>query len=82
MAQEFQGCLFDIISETAVEMSPVIRATYAEALADARKLVHVVNDEAEAFDETLDDQTVGRVDDSYCYVLVDGVIDYGTPLAA
>lgn len=63
MAKEFQGVLFDILDEVIIDRAPVLRGTYAEAMADAEKLVEVVN---AMFD--------GRVDSGYCYVLVDGVL--------
>jgi hypothetical protein len=78
MAQhEFVGVLFDCISESLVDRSPVIRATYAEAMADARAMVAPVNQMAEERDDAADDNsTIGRVDESYCFVMVDGEVDY------
>lgn len=76
-AKNFQGVLYDILEEIVMECSPVLRGTYAEALADAKALVKVVNDMAEASDDENDSNTtIGRVDDSYCFVLVDGLIAY------
>ena len=72
--QEFQGVLFDIVEEVIIERGPVLRATYAEAMEDARKLVGAVNQLAEDADDGF--STIGRVDDSYCFVLIDGVIAY------
>jgi hypothetical protein len=74
---DFQGYLFDIFSEVVIERSPVIRGTYAEAMEDAKGLVAVMNDAAEAIDDSTDENTtVGRVDESYCFVLMDGAIVY------
>lgn len=81
--QEFQGVLYDLVEEVIIERGSVLRATYAEAMADARKLVVVMNDRAEAWDDESDSNTtVGRVDDSYCFVLVDGAIAYSEAEAA
>ena len=75
--QAFQGVLFDILEEVVIERSPVIRGTYAEAMADAKALIAVVNGMAEACDDESDgNTTIGRVDDSYCFVMVDGYIVY------
>lgn len=75
--QEFQGVLYDIVEEVIIERSAVLRATYAEAMTDAEKLVTVMNARAEAWDdESGSNTTVGRVDESYCFVLVNGVIAY------
>lgn len=81
--QEFQGVLFDIIEEVIIERGPVLRATYAEAMADAEKLVAAMNKQAESWDDDSDgNTTVGRVDDSYCFVLIDGVLAYSEAEAA
>ncbi len=81
--QEFQGVLFDLIEEVVIDRAPVLRGTYEEAMADARALVAVTNDAAEAFDDSCEgNTTVGRVDDSYCFVLIDGVIAYSEAEAA
>lgn len=80
--QEFVGAIYDILEDVVIERSPVIRATYAEAMADARALVKVVNDNAEAFDDELDNQSIGRVDDSYCHVLIDGEVFFGDEVPA
>jgi hypothetical protein len=81
--QEFQGVLYDIVEELIVERSPVLRGSYAEAMTDAKALVGAVNDMAEAFDDSGDDNTtVGRGDDSYCFVLIDGLIAYSEAEAA
>lgn len=81
--REFQGILFDILEEVVIERGPVLRATYAEAMADAKALVKFVNDEAEAHDDSTDENTtVGRVDDSYCYVMQGGQILWSQEEAA
>lgn len=81
--QVFQGVLYDIVEEVIIERSAVLRGTYAEAMADAGKLVAVMNDQAEAWDdESGSNTTVGRVDDSYCFVLIDGVIAFSEAEAA
>lgn len=73
----FQGVLYDIISEVIVERSAAERGTYAEAMTDARGLIDFVNGKAEAVDDASDSNTtIGRVDDSYCFVMVDGQIVY------
>lgn len=70
---EYVGVLYDWIEEVVIEQSPIIRGTWDEAMADARALIQVVNDAAEAIDDAGDtNSTVGRVDDSYCY---DAAID-------
>jgi hypothetical protein len=75
--QEFVGCLFDVISETVVEVGVVIRGTYAEAMADARSMVEPFNEYAQGIDDEADnDSTVGRVDETYCFVQVDGQVVY------
>lgn len=79
---DYQGVLYDLIDEVIVERGPVIRGTYAEAMADAHALLAVVNAEAEAADDESDENTsVGRVDDSYCFVLCDGSLEYADPVA-
>ena len=81
--QEFQGVLFDIVEEVIIERAPVLRATYAEALNDAHALVAKMNEQAERWDEDCSENTsVGRVDDSYCFVLIDGLIAYSEAEAA
>lgn len=78
--QEFQGVLFDLIEEVIIDRAPVTRGTYAEAMEDAKQLVAVVNVMAENADD--DTSTIGRVDDSYCFVLIDGLIAYSEAEAA
>lgn len=39
--KEFVGVLFDIVTETVIDRSTVIRGTYAEAMEDAKALVRV-----------------------------------------
>lgn len=81
--KDFQGALYDILEEVVIERAPVVRGTYDEAMADARALVKVVNDMAELADDDSDSNTtIGRVDDSYCYVLIDGLIAYSEAEAA
>lgn len=81
--QAFQGVLYDIVEEVIVDWAPVVRGTYAEAMADAKAMVEVKNAEAEAFDDESDDNTtIGRVDDSYCFVMIDGLIAYSEAEAA
>lgn len=83
MAQEFQGVLFDILEEVVIERGYCIRGTYAEALADAKAMIDFVNAEAEAADdESNGNTTIGRVDDSYCFVMIDGQIAYSEVEAA
>ena len=68
-AQEYVGIVYDFIEDVVIERSPILRRTAAEALADAKALCRVVNERAEAYDDTNDDDsTVGRVDDSYAAV--------------
>jgi len=75
--QQFQGVLYDLIEEVFVESAPCLRGTYAEAMEDAKALVEAVNAQAEIYDDEADgNSTVGRVDDSYCFVLADGVLIY------
>ena len=78
--QEFQGVLFDLIEEVIIDRAPVTRGTYAEAMEDAKQLVAVVNVMAESADD--DTSTIGRVDESYCFVLIDGLIAYSEAEAA
>lgn len=81
--QTFQGVLFDILEEVIIDRSPVLRATYAEAMADAQKMVSLTNERAEAWDDDSgSNTTVGRVDDNYCFVLINGVIAYSEAEAA
>jgi hypothetical protein len=81
--QDFQGVLYDIIEEVIIDRAPVVRGAYAEAMADAQAMVAAVNAQAEAFDDSDDENTtVGRVDDSYCFVLIDGMIAYSEAEAA
>lgn len=68
-ARDFQGVLFDILDEVIIERAPCLRATYAEAIADARALAAAADDGA-------------GVDDSLCFVLVDGLIAYSEAEAA
>jgi hypothetical protein len=83
MAQEFVGVLYDIVEDIVIERSAVIRGSYAEALNDAKGLVKYVNDEAEAFDDSGDaNTTVGRVDDSWCFVMVGNEVLFDQPVAA
>jgi hypothetical protein len=83
MAQDFQGVLYDIVEEVVIDRAPVVRGTYAEAMADAQAMVKAVNDMAECVDNEADDNsTIGRVDDSYCFVLIDGLIAYSEAEAA
>lgn len=80
---DFQGVLFDCLEEIVIDRAPVIRGTYEEAMADARSMVAAVNDMAESADDESDgNTTIGRVDDSYCFVLIDGVISYGEEATA
>jgi hypothetical protein len=66
---EYVGLVYDFIEEVVIERSPIVRATAADALADAKALCRVVNAQAEAYDDTNDDNTtVGRVDASYAAV--------------
>lgn len=58
----FEGVLFDLVDEVLFERSSVLRATYAEALADARGLIQY---HAE------------RACDADCFVLADGALIYG-----
>lgn len=67
--QTFQGVLFDILEEVIIDRSPVLRATYAEAMADARKLAATTD-------------AIEGADESYCFVLIDGVIAYSEAEAA
>lgn len=78
--QKFCGVLFDMLEEVVIERSPVIRATYAEAMADAKALVPVVNQMAEDADD--DNTTIGRVDETYCFVTVNGRIAHSEQEAA
>lgn len=81
--QVFQGVLYDIVEEVIIERSAVLRSSYAEAMEDAGKLVAVMNEQAEVWgDNSSSNTTVGRVDDSYCFVLIDGVIAYSEAEAA
>lgn len=67
--QQYTGVVYDFIEEVVIDRSPIIRATAREALEDAKALVRVVNEQAESFDDTNDDNTtVGRVDNSYAAV--------------
>lgn len=63
------GRLYDSLTDTEVERSPVIRATREQAEADARRLIDVVNELAEDADDDTDGWTVGRVDESYIDVV-------------
>lgn len=78
--KEFNGVIFDMIEDVIIDRSPVLRATYAEAMADAKALVKVVNDEAEAIDDDRgydgENSSIGRVDASFCFVAVDGQVVY------
>jgi hypothetical protein len=66
---EYVGVVYDWIEEVVIERSPVIRATFDEALVDAKALCKTINEQAEAYDDESDgNTTVGRVDDSYAYV--------------
>ena len=72
-----------VVDEIIIERAPVLRGTYSEAMADAANLVAVVNEQAESADDEGDDSaTVGRVDDSYCFVLIDGALAYSEAEAA
>lgn len=76
-SREFQGVLYDLIEEVFVERAPCLRSTYAEAMQDAKALVETINAQAEIYDDEADgNSTVGRVDDSYCFVLADGALVY------
>ena len=67
--QEFVGLVYDWIEEVVIDRSSVIRATAAAALADAKALCRVVNAQAEAIDDSTDENTsVGRCDESYAFV--------------
>ena len=80
---EFVGVIFDSITETIIERCATIRATYAEAMADAMALVAALNSWAEEVDdESEGDTTIGRVSDDDCYVLIDGRIAYSEAEAA
>ncbi|MGQ2994249.1 hypothetical protein [Variovorax sp.] len=71
--REYQGVLYDLIEEVFIERAPCLRGSYAEAMQDAEALVNSVNAQAEiADDESKGNTTIGRVDASYCFVLVDG----------
>ena len=75
----FQGIIFDIAAEIVIEYYPVVRGSYAEAIADAKSMVKVINDHATAAEAAADneydyDAHVGRVDEVDCYVLVDGAL--------
>ena len=77
----YTGIIFDVISEVVIERSPVIRATPDEAYRDAQALVGVVNEGAEAYDDESDgNTTVGRVDDSYCFVEGPNGIEWDYPV--
>lgn len=75
--QEFTGVLYDCYEEIVIERSAVIRATREAAMEDAKALIEFVNSEAEAFDDADGgDTTVGRVDESYCFVVGPDGIEY------
>lgn len=83
MPTDFQGVLYDIVSEQIIDRAPIIRGTYAEAMADAHSMVGAVNAQAEAIDDNSDsNSTIGRVDASYCFVMVNGEIAYDEPASA
>lgn len=73
--QDFQGVLYDILDEIVVDRAPAIRGTYAEAMEDAKQMV-------DAFNAMAEDDDSRRVDDSYCFVLIDGLIAYSEAEAA
>lgn len=68
-SREFQGCIFDIVYERVIERGPVLRGSYAEAIADAKALLAYVNGLPA-------DKGVGLFEATDCYVLVDGVLAY------
>lgn len=81
--QDFQGCLYDIFEEVIVDRAPVVRGSYEEAMADAKAMVDAVNSMAEsADDESESNSSIGRVDESYCFVLIDGFIAYSAAESA
>jgi hypothetical protein len=67
--EAFQGVIYDALEEIIIERSPVLRGTREEAYADALALIAVVNAAAEDTDEDERNWTVGRVDESYCYIV-------------
>ena len=80
---EFVGVIFDIITETVIDRCATIRATYAEAMTDAKTLVVALNSWAEDVDDESDaNTTIGRMSDEDCYVQIDGRIAYSEAEAA
>lgn len=68
MANQYVGVLYDIVNDIVKERSPIIRATYDAALADAEQLVT---------DWNLNPDNRGDELDEYdCYVEIDGQINF------
>jgi hypothetical protein len=81
--QEFVGVVYDLIEEVVIDRSPVIRGTYAEAMKDALDMIPQINAMAELADDESDgNTTVGRVDESYAFVCIDGLVAYSEAEAA
>lgn len=68
MANQYIGVLYNIIDEVVKERSPIIRATYDAALADAEQLVTVWNLNPDNRDDPMDEYD--------CYVEIDGQISF------
>lgn len=79
--QGYVGVLFDSYSDTVIERSPIERETPDAAYRDAIALIPIVNEQAEAYDDSCDgNTTIGRVDDSYAYVQGPQGIEYDYPI--
>ncbi len=77
---EYVGVLYDLIEDVIVEQSAIIRATPDAAYRDAKELIAVFNDGLEAYDDSDDDNTtVGRVDETWCFVTGPNGIEWDYP---